>query len=127
MRLARVLAKQVALRGHAVFSGVYQSSQMPALLRIVFQLAGGRFGDLRDWAALDAWTDEIKAQLAEPHSTTSPGNPHEQPPDYGPPASEPDLPYCLSAVHLATRFPTRPRPHSRPDAVLRPDSGRGGL
>ncbi len=73
-RLAGVLSREVPLRGHRVFSGVYQSTQMPVLLRILFQLAGGRFGDLRDWAALDAWTDEIMAQLAERDSATSPGN-----------------------------------------------------
>jgi menaquinone-dependent protoporphyrinogen oxidase len=65
-RLARVLFKEVPLRGHKVFSGVYKAVQMPAPLRVLFRLTGGRFGDLRDWAAVDAWTDQITSQLAKP-------------------------------------------------------------
>ncbi|MGQ4388657.1 hypothetical protein [Streptomyces sp. SAS_270] len=26
---------------------------------IMFRLVGGRFGDYRDWAAIDAWASEI--------------------------------------------------------------------
>ncbi|WP_035743391.1 flavodoxin domain-containing protein [Arthrobacter sp. MA-N2] len=71
-RIARVLSKEVPLRAHRVFSGVYRPSQMPAPLRALFHLSGGRFGDLRDWAAIDAWTDQMTAQLA--HTEPSPGN-----------------------------------------------------
>jgi menaquinone-dependent protoporphyrinogen oxidase len=70
-RLAGVLSEDVPLRGHKVFSGVYKAVQMPAPLRVLFRLTGGRFGDLRDWAAVDAWTDEISAQLVKPASPTS--------------------------------------------------------
>lgn len=73
-RLAEVLFKEVPLRGHTVFSGVYQAVQMPAPLRVLFRLTGGRFGDLRDWAAVDAWADEIAAQLAKPDSPSSSGS-----------------------------------------------------
>lgn len=66
--------QEVALRGHKVFSGVYQAGQMPAPLRVLFRLTGGRFGDLRDWAAVDAWTDQITAQLAQPGMKRSPEN-----------------------------------------------------
>ncbi|ABK03026.1 flavodoxin-like protein [Arthrobacter sp. FB24] len=65
-RLAGVLSRDIPLRGHRLFSGVYEAAQMPALLRLVFRLTGGRFGDLRDWAAVDAWTDEITDQLKKP-------------------------------------------------------------
>ncbi|WP_423184530.1 flavodoxin domain-containing protein [Arthrobacter sp. NyZ413] len=65
-RLAGVISGKVPLHGHRVFSGVYRPSQMPVLLRVLFRFAGGRFGDLRDWAAIDAWTDVIAARLAEP-------------------------------------------------------------
>jgi menaquinone-dependent protoporphyrinogen oxidase len=68
-RLARILSERVPLRGHKVFSGVYRASQMPVPFRFLFRLAGGRFGDLRDWAAIDAWTDQITAQLARPDSS----------------------------------------------------------
>lgn len=72
-RLAGALAKQIPLRGHRLFSGVFTSAQMPALFRHLFRFAGGRFGDLRDWEAVNAWTDQIAAQLATPASSASPG------------------------------------------------------
>jgi menaquinone-dependent protoporphyrinogen oxidase len=64
-RLEAALPQEIRLRGHRVFSGVYQASQMSAGLRFLFKVTGGRFGDLRDWTAIDAWTDDIAAQLAE--------------------------------------------------------------
>ena len=68
-RLERSQFQDVPLRGHKVFSGVYESGQMPAPLRFLFRLTGGRFGDFRDWAAVDGWTDGIAAQLARPASS----------------------------------------------------------
>lgn len=73
-RLRGVLPQEVPLRGHKVFPGVYQADQMPAPLRVLFRFTGGRFGDLRNWAAVDAWTDQITSQLAKPASSTSSGN-----------------------------------------------------
>ncbi|MCI9870524.1 flavodoxin [Arthrobacter humicola] len=72
-RLARVLVKEVPLRGHEIFSGVYKAGQMPAPLRMLFRLVGGRFGDFRDWAADDGWTDQITDQLTRPASSPSTG------------------------------------------------------
>ncbi|CAH0130394.1 hypothetical protein SRABI83_00226 [Arthrobacter sp. Bi83] len=73
-RLSRVLVKECPLRGHKIFSGVYKAGQMPAPLRMLFRLVGGRFGDLRDWAVVDGWTDQITDQLAKPASSTSSGS-----------------------------------------------------
>lgn len=73
-RLARNLPHEVPLRGHRLFSGVYRADQMPAPLRILFRLTGGRFGDLRNWAAIDAWADQIAADLSKPDSPTAPGS-----------------------------------------------------
>jgi menaquinone-dependent protoporphyrinogen oxidase len=70
-RLERIQFQKVPLRGHKVFSGVYQAGQMPAPLRALFRVTGGRFGDLRDWVAVEAWTDQMTAQLATPASTAS--------------------------------------------------------
>jgi menaquinone-dependent protoporphyrinogen oxidase len=70
-RLAESLRREIHFRDHKLFSGVYQSSQMPPLLRILFRAAGGRFGDLRDWAAIDDWADQITAQLPK---SPSPGS-----------------------------------------------------
>lgn len=63
-RLEQSQFRDVPLRGHKVLSGVYEAAQMPTPLRLLFRLTGGRFGDLRDWAAIDDWTDDITAQLA---------------------------------------------------------------
>jgi menaquinone-dependent protoporphyrinogen oxidase len=38
--------------------------ELPVGRRTAFRLAGGRYGDFRDWAAIDAWTDDIARQLA---------------------------------------------------------------
>ncbi|MFF2317586.1 flavodoxin domain-containing protein [Arthrobacter sp. NPDC058097] len=65
-RLEQTQFHDVPLRGHAVFSGVYEASQLSAPLGALFRLTGGRFGDLRDWAAIDAWADQIAAELAKP-------------------------------------------------------------
>jgi menaquinone-dependent protoporphyrinogen oxidase len=70
-RLEQAQFQDVPLRGHAVFSGVYEASQLSAPLRALFRLAGGQFGDLRDWAAIDAWTDQVTAELSEPSSSKS--------------------------------------------------------
>ena len=70
-RLAAALSSDVPLRGHKVFSGVYAAAQMPVALRVLFRVTGGRFGDLRDWAAIDDWADQITAQLTKPASATS--------------------------------------------------------
>ena len=65
-RLEQTQFQDVSLRGHAVFSGVYEASQLSAPLRTLFRLSGGQFGDLRDWSAIDAWTDQIRGELAAP-------------------------------------------------------------
>lgn len=70
-RLEQTQFQDFSLRGHSVFSGVYEASQMAAPLRALFRLTGGQLGDLRDWAAIDAWTDHITAELAKPASPAS--------------------------------------------------------
>ena len=70
-RLEQTQFQDVPLRGHAVFSGVYEASQLSAPLRALFRLTGGQFGDLRDWNAIDAWTDRVTAELAKPASSAS--------------------------------------------------------
>jgi menaquinone-dependent protoporphyrinogen oxidase len=73
-RLVGALPQNVQLRGHRIFSGVYKEGQMSAPIRLLFRFAGGRFGDLRDWAAIEAWADEITAELTKPASPASPGS-----------------------------------------------------
>ncbi len=50
-------------RGHRLFSGVVKPSQFPLASRIFLRLAGGRYGDFRDWADIDGWALEIAGQL----------------------------------------------------------------
>ena len=53
-------------RGHRFFAGMLEPVVLSALRRIVFRLAGGRFGDFRDWAAVDRWTGTVAAALTAP-------------------------------------------------------------
>ncbi|MHA6794216.1 flavodoxin domain-containing protein [Pseudonocardia bannensis] len=54
----------VELRGHRLFSGVYQKEQNRSLVgRALFAVLAGRYGDFRDWDDVDAWADDIADQL----------------------------------------------------------------
>ena len=53
----------VPARGHRYFHGALDAADLPLVQRLVFRMRRGRTGDLRDWAAIDAWTDEIARRL----------------------------------------------------------------
>jgi menaquinone-dependent protoporphyrinogen oxidase len=55
-------------REHRFFVGALDTSDLPLVQRLAFRLRGGRSGDHRDWAAIDAWADEIARQLAASRS-----------------------------------------------------------
>lgn len=48
---------------HRLFSGVLKPSQFPVGSRVFLRLAGIRYGDYRDWSAIDGWATEIANQL----------------------------------------------------------------
>jgi menaquinone-dependent protoporphyrinogen oxidase len=50
-------------REHRFFVGALDSADLPLFQRLAFRMRGGKSGDFRDWAAIDAWTDEIARQL----------------------------------------------------------------
>lgn len=50
-------------REHRNFAGAVARSHWPATGRAFFLAAGGRYGDHRNWPAIDAWADLIAAQL----------------------------------------------------------------
>lgn len=50
-------------RSHRLFSGVVERDQLPRTGRMLFRLVGGRFGDFRDWEAIDAWAAGIAGEL----------------------------------------------------------------
>jgi menaquinone-dependent protoporphyrinogen oxidase len=52
-------------RDYRVFRGVIRKDQWPSWSRLLFHLFGGRFGDHRDWAAIEAWGDSIAVSLTE--------------------------------------------------------------
>lgn len=49
-----------------LFSGVVKPSQFPLASRVFLRLAGGHYGDFRDWAAIEAWAAEIAGHLRHP-------------------------------------------------------------
>jgi menaquinone-dependent protoporphyrinogen oxidase len=50
-------------REHRNFAGAVARSQWPATGRAFFRATGGRYGDHRNWRAIDVWADRIAAQL----------------------------------------------------------------
>jgi menaquinone-dependent protoporphyrinogen oxidase len=50
-------------REHRNFAGAVARSQWPATGRAFFRATGGRYGDHRNWPAIDGWADRIAAQL----------------------------------------------------------------
>lgn len=61
--IVQSLPAGLSYRSHALFSGVIRAYQLPLGGRIRFRLLGGRYGDFRDWAAVDGWTAGIAAEL----------------------------------------------------------------
>jgi hypothetical protein len=55
-------------REHRFFVGALDASDLPLVQRLAFRMRGGRSGDHRDWAEIDAWADEIARQLAASRS-----------------------------------------------------------
>jgi len=58
------LPGELPYRDHRLFSGVIAPEQLPLAGRLMFRLVGGRFGDYRDWAAVESWTSVIAEDLA---------------------------------------------------------------
>lgn len=68
------LGVSLPLRGHRLLSGVIRREHIPFGGRVAFRLMGCRYGDYRDWVAIDAWADEIAAELNRPaHRPASTG------------------------------------------------------
>ncbi|MCX5367485.1 flavodoxin domain-containing protein [Streptomyces sp. NBC_00124] len=63
--IVKSLPGEVPHRDHRLFSGVVSPAQLPFTGRLLFRLMGCRFGDYRDWGAIDGWTNGIAAELAD--------------------------------------------------------------
>lgn len=57
------LRAAVGAREHRNFAGAIARSHWPTSGRAVFRVMGGRYGDHRNWPAIEAWADRILAQL----------------------------------------------------------------
>jgi menaquinone-dependent protoporphyrinogen oxidase len=48
---------------HRNFAGVITPSNWPVTGRLFFRAVGGRYGDHRNWAAIDGWAEQIASSL----------------------------------------------------------------
>ncbi|MBF6353733.1 flavodoxin [Nocardia higoensis] len=54
----------LAPRDYRAFAGVYERAGIPLSARVRYRLmGGGRYGDLRDWPSIRAWSAEIATAL----------------------------------------------------------------
>jgi menaquinone-dependent protoporphyrinogen oxidase len=64
--------EMVRPQGTHLFSGVLSKQHFPAAGRAALRLAGGRYGDFRDWPEIDTWAMSIADRL---HGATSDNRP----------------------------------------------------
>lgn len=57
------LAKVLGAVEHRNFAGAIAPADWPRRGRLFFRLVGGRYGDHRNWPAIDRWADQIGAWL----------------------------------------------------------------
>lgn len=64
-RNIETVRESVKPRRYRVFAGAIDRSQWPFLSRLFFHALGGRFGDNRDWPAIEAWAESIAQGLSQ--------------------------------------------------------------
>ncbi|MVU78305.1 flavodoxin [Nocardia sp. ET3-3] len=82
-RMGRAVPKKIAAvrdsitpRDFHAFAGHYERAGVSLSARTVYRLVGGtRYGDLRDWPAITAWTDSIAHALKLPAPQATPTHP----------------------------------------------------
>ncbi|MCK9521192.1 MAG: flavodoxin domain-containing protein [Dehalococcoidia bacterium] len=50
-------------RDHHRFAGAFYRRHTSFIGNVIFRAMGGRYGDYRDWAEIDAWAEHIAAEL----------------------------------------------------------------
>ena len=61
-------------RGHRVFAGRLDGADLGLGEKLIVKAVRAPFGDFRDWAAIEAWADEIAAELGgDAVGATAPG------------------------------------------------------
>ncbi|MGW4351906.1 flavodoxin domain-containing protein [Nocardia sp. NPDC004582] len=81
--IGRVVPKEIAAlrdtitpRDYRAFAGHYERAGVSVSARTLYRLMGGpRYGDLRDWTAITAWTDDIAGELKLPRAQAIPTHP----------------------------------------------------
>ncbi|QNN51618.1 flavodoxin domain-containing protein [Nocardioides mesophilus] len=64
-KIGEELRRRVLVRDHRLFSGVFDRDREQSRLgRLLFAVVSGRYGDLRDWEAIDGWAQEIAQELS---------------------------------------------------------------
>ena len=53
-------------RSHQFFAGAIDRGRLSRFERLVFWLAGGRYGDFRDWAQVESWAQAVAEDLSRP-------------------------------------------------------------
>ncbi|WP_040698269.1 flavodoxin domain-containing protein [Nocardia vinacea] len=82
-RVGRTVPKKIAAlrdsispRGYHAFAGHYERAGVSLKARTLYRLmGGGRYGDLRDWTAILAWTSDIAQSLGLPQAKSTPIHP----------------------------------------------------
>ena len=62
-RVGRGFPTGFRAREHHLFGGIVEMHGVPLWGRLLYRLTGARPGDHRDWAAVEAWSTRIAAQL----------------------------------------------------------------
>jgi hypothetical protein len=61
------LQKRLKLQGHCLFRGALVKADLPWIVRVIFNCCipedKTRFGDSRDWPAIEAWANEVGAAI----------------------------------------------------------------
>ncbi|KOS53356.1 flavodoxin domain-containing protein [Rhodococcus rhodochrous] len=66
-KVAATLRATANVREYRAFAGAIEPEQWPGIVgRVVFRLAGGRYGDHRDWADVDAFAARIVRNIDRP-------------------------------------------------------------
>ena len=64
-RVGQQFPVDLRVRDHRLFGGVVELADVPLWGRLFFRMIGGKAGDRRDWAAVEAWATGIADSLTE--------------------------------------------------------------
>jgi len=71
-KMEKWLRKSIALRGHKLFQGAWNSEKMGILFKCVFSCFGGKYEDRRNWEVIDEWADGIVREVRIDQQGTAP-------------------------------------------------------